>query len=404
MGYRYNTRKTIKKVKSIRGAVDLPIVAMIEDVIDSRETKTTWTELANAAGITKAALSNFKNRNSEPKFPVLLSIAKYLFKKDHVKVIKEWCLSLSLPGNVKYALEFLAINRQVDDLEKLIEKIRTEKPNKDLMEWADGYALLAQYLRGNDYVAVLNQIRFFVPKTAEMKILSLVTEIWCRHKLMDYITMSTLVNELELSIEEIKDEFIRESYRARYKEALAYVNLYKLDNKELARKYAEEIIFANVSPTLTANAAYLVGMSYLFDNYDKCLGNVLRYRELLEESGREREIEIVDNNDVPFINNLWKKHTEQPQTNDISEKAHYEALMGNKELAVELIDKAIEKGGQSGFKLYYKALATGDMSLFMQSLIIFVSKKGDKFYANLPYEHLKCDPVYKQMADLLLND
>lgn len=382
----------------------MPIVAMIEDVLDTREIKITWSEIAQAAGITKAALSNFKNGQSEPKFSVLLNIAKFLFKKDHVSVIKDWCLDLHLPGNIKYALEFLAINRQVDDLEKLIEKIRVEKPNKDLLEWAEGYSLLAQYLRGNDYVQVLSQIRFFVPKLIEMKVLSLITEVWCRHKLMDYITMSTLVKELELSIEEIKDDFIRDSYRARLKEALAYVNLYKFDNKEIARKYAGEIILANVSPTLTANAAYLVGMSYLFDNYDLCLGNVLRYRELLEEAGREKEITIVDNNDLPFINNLWKKHTEQPETDDISEKAHYEALMGNKELAVELLDEAIEKGGLSGFKLYYKALATGDMSLFMQSLIIFVSKKGDKFYANLPYEHLKCDPVYKQMADLLLND
>lgn len=382
----------------------MPIVAMIEDVLDTREIKITWSEIAQAAGISPAAISNFKNGQSEPKFHVLLSIAKFLFKKNHVNAIKDWCLDLHLPGNIKYALEFLAINRQVDDLEKLIEKIRSEKPNKDLLEWAEGYSLLAQYLRGNDYVQVLSQIRFFVPKLIEMKVLSLITEVWCRHKLMDYITMSTLVKELELSIEEIKDEFIRDSYRARLKEALAYVNLYKFDNKEIARNYAEEIIFADVSPTLTANATYLVGMSYLFDNYDLCLGNVLRYRELLEEAGREKEISIVDNNDLPFINNLWKKHAEQPETDDISEKAHYEALMGNKELAVELLDEAIGKGGLSGFKLYYKALATGDMSLFMQSLIIFVSKKGDKFYANLPYEHLKCDPVYKQMADLLLND
>lgn len=382
----------------------MPIVATIENVLDSRETKITWKDIAQAGGITTAAVSNFKNGLSELKFPTLLKIAKFLFNKNYINVFREWCLSLHQPANIKHALEYLAINRQVDNLEKLIAKIKTERANKDLLEWAEGYELLAMYLKGNDYVEVLNRIRFFNPKTIEMKVLALITEVWCRHKLFDYITMASLVKELELSIEEIKEESIRESYRARLKEALAYVNLYKFDNKEIARKYAEEIIFANVSPTLTANAAYLVGMSYLFDNYDKCLGNVLRYRELLEESGREREITIVDNNDIPFINNLWKKHTEQPQTNDISEKAHYEALMGNKELAVELLDEAIEKGGLSGFKLYYKALATGDMSLFMQSLIIFVSKKGDKFYANLPYEHLKCDPVYKQMADLLLND
>jgi hypothetical protein len=134
------------------------------------------------------------------------------------------------------------------------------------------------------------------------------------------------------------------------------------------------------------------------------LGNILRHRELLEEAGRDKEIEIIDNNDIPFIKNIWRKHIEQPQTNDISEKAHYEATMGDKELAQELVNEAIEKHGLSGFRAYYQALATGEVSHFMNSLIVFVNKKGDKFYANLPYAHLKNDPVYGPMADLLLND
>jgi hypothetical protein len=117
--------------------------------------------------------------------------------------------------------------------------------------------------------------------------------------------------------------------------------------------------------------------------------------------GRTSEVKIVDENDLPFINNVWNKHSEQPKTNDISEKAHYEAKNGDKNLALEMVDKAIENDGASGFKLYYKALATGDKTLFMQSLIFFVTKKGDKFYANLPYKHLEIDPVFKPMADLL---
>ena len=180
--------------------------------------------------------------------------------------------------------------------------------------------------------------------------------------------------------------------------------MYKFNNKEIARNYAEEIISKNFSPTFNANASYLLGMSYLFDNYEKCLGNILKHRELLIESERKSEIEVIDNNDLPFINNIWRKHSEQPKTNDISEKAHYEAVNGDKTLALKLIDDAIEKEGLSGFKLYYKALATDDKSLFMQSLIFFINRKGDKFYASLPYEHLKGDPIYKPMADLLFMD
>jgi hypothetical protein len=188
------------------------------------------------------------------------------------------------------------------------------------------------------------------------------------------------------------------------KNCLAFVNLYKKNNIELARKYAEEIISSNFSATFTANASYLLGMSYLFDNYDLCLGNILRYRELLKESGRMSEIKIVNENDIPFINNIWNKHSEYPKTNDISELAHYEALNGDKDLALKLVNRSIQENGKSGFKLYYKALATGDKSLFMESLIFFINKKGDKFYAILPFQHLKDDPMFGSMAKLLFND
>jgi hypothetical protein len=383
--------------------VDLPIVAMIEEAIDISGTKITWKEIANAAGITNSALSHFKS-GTELKFPHLLKIAKFIFEGNYMAKFKEWCLNLNQPANIRYALEYLAVNRQIEELEELIVKVNNKYSSKDLTDWAKGYSILALYLKGNEPCTVLNQLRLYTPKTCEMKVLALITEIWCRNKMREYSTMNSLVSGLDLTINEIKDDFIKESYGLRVKEVLAFVNLYKLNNKEIARKYAEEIISKNFSPTFTANASYLLGMSYLFDNYDKCLGNIMKHRELLIESERIAEIEIIDNNDLPFINNIWKKHNKQPETNDISEKAHYEALNGDKKLALELIDDAIEKEGLSGFKLYYKALATDDKSLFMQSLIFFINRKGDKFYAGLPYERLKNDPIYKPMADLLFMD
>jgi hypothetical protein len=383
--------------------IDLPIVAMIEEALDTSETKITWKDVASAAGITKSALSHFKS-GTELKFPHLLKIAKFIFEGNYMAKFKEWCLNLNQPSNIRYALEYLAVNRQIKELEELITKINNKYSSKDLIDWAKGYSLLAMYLKGNEPCSVLNQLRLYTPKTCEMKVLTLITEIWCRNKMREYSTMNSLVSGLDLTIDEIKDDYIKESYELRVKEILAFVNLYKFNNKEIARKYAEEIISKNFSPTFNANASYLLGMSYLFDNYDKCLGNIMKHRELLIESGRNAEIEVIDNNDLPFIKNIWKKHSKQPKTNDISEKAHYEALNGDKKLALELIDDAIEKEGLSGFKLYYKALATDDKSLFMQSLIFFINRKGDKFYANLPYEQLKGDPVYQPMADLLFMD
>lgn len=381
----------------------MPILTTIEEAIDLSHTKISWADIAKAGGISKAAITDFRD-GAELKFHTLLKIAKFVFKGSYMREFKNWCLNLHWPKNIRHALEYLAINRQNNELETLIQKIRTEYTDAKLLNWADGYEILLQYLKGDDYIGVLNKIREFNSKTKEMDVLITIVEVWCRYKLHDFLTMEALIRGLEFSVKEIKEDFIKESYFVRLKEAQSYVCLYKMDDRENARKYAEEIISSNISPTFTAGATYLLGMSYLFDDYDACLGNILRHRELLIEAGREKEVSIIDNNDIPFINNIWKKYSEQPKTSDISEKAHYEAVAGDKVLAVELVDKAIEQSGLSGFRAYYKALATNDMSLFMQSMIIFINKKGDKFYANLPYQHLKNDPVFKPMADLLLVD
>lgn len=381
----------------------LLVATEIEETLDISDKKITWQDIARAAGLTKSALSHFKN-GSEMKFPALLKIAQFIYNNDYLNRFKKWCLRFNQPKNVCYALDYLAVNREVVELDELIKKIYEERSDLKLLEWAKGYSLLSLYLKGEDPEEVLSQLRLFSPKTIEMKILALNTEFWCRNKMREYSIMASLVKGLEGTINEIEDSYIRDSYTMQLKDCLAFVNLYKFNNVELARKYANEIISSNISATFTANASYLLGMSYLFDNYDLCLGHILRYRELLEKTGRVSEIKVVDENDLPFIKNIWKKHSEQPLTNDISEKAHYEAVSGDKEVALRLIDEAIETTGKSGFKLYYKALATGDKSLFMQSLIFFISKKGDKFYANLPYRHLKDDPEYQQMAELLFND
>lgn len=373
------------------------VAAELEETMDKLDKKITWKDIAVAVKLSPSSLTNLKN-GTEMKFPTLLEIAKFVYQNDYITRFKRWCLSFESPKNICFALEYLAVNRQKKELDDLIKKIKENRSDKKMQEWAEGYSILLRYLEKENPVEIINSLRNFFPKCLEMKILSQITEVWCRYKLSDFLTMDALIQGMNHSIKNISEEFIRQSYSIRLKEALAYVSLYKFNDVKKTRMYAEEIFSSNTSATFTTSASYLVGMSFLFDDYEKCLGYIERHRELLIESGRLEEIAIIDSCDIPFIKNIWKKHNERPKTDDISEIAHYEAVMGDKGLAIELIDKAVSEKGNSGFKYYYKALATNDPFLFMQALIEF-NKNGDKFYANLPYQHLKNNPLFKPMAD-----
>lgn len=380
----------------------LVILSTIEEALDTIEPKISWADIAKAAGITNSALSHFK-KGTELKFPTLLKIAKFIFKSNYFNIFKTWCLNLQQPKNVRYAMEFLAVNKLADDLDELINRVIQIHNNQELLEWTTAYKIQIMYLRNEPISKISNEIRSFSPKSVELKMLMSILDASCKHRFGDYNSMAAVVEGLMDMAEEIDEDFIKKSFEIRIKELLSYVNLYTYNKPEEARKYAKEIISSDFCATLTAHSFYIVGMSHLLDNYDECLGNIIKYRDLLITLGRMDDAKIVDENDIPFIKNVWLKHSEKPKTSDISEIAHFEALMGDKKEAIKLIDSVIEQIGENGFKLYYKGLATGDKSLFVQSIICFTKQNG-KFYANLPYRFVKDDPMFASIAKLLMQD
>jgi transcriptional regulator with XRE-family HTH domain len=380
------------------------VLSTIEEAMDTMENKISWQDIAKAAGITKSALSHAKNNGTEFKFATLLKIAKFIFKKEYFSTFKQWCLKLNNPMNLRYALEYLAVNKQTNELDELVEKILAEGPSRELLDWASAYKIQVMYQKFAPTSEILNAIRLYNPKSVETKTLISIIEACCKHRLREYNSMAASAQGLDNTIESIKEDFIKQSFQIRVKELLSYVYLNNYNKPEKAREYALEIISSEFCATLTAHSYYIIGISYLFDNYELCLGNIQKYRDALMDLGRENYANIADQSDIPFVNNVWAKYSEPPVTSDISEIAHYEAMVGNKEKAIRLIDEVESKRGQSGFTLYQRALATGDKSLFMQSMVYFVTKAGGKFYANLPYRHLKDDPIFAPVADLLLKD
>jgi transcriptional regulator with XRE-family HTH domain len=380
------------------------VLTTIEEAMDTMENKISWQDIAKAAGISKSALSHAKNNGTEFKFATLLKIAKFIFKKDYFATFKKWCLKLNNPMNVRYALEYLSVNKLTNELDELVEKILADGPSREMLDWASAYKIQVMYQKHEPTSEILNALRLYTPKSVETKTLITIIEACCKNRLREYNSMAALVQGLDKTIESIKEDFIKQSYQIRVKELLSYIYLYSYNKPEKARGYALEIISLDFCATLTAHSYYIVGISYLFDNYELCLGNIKKYRDALIELGREKDANLTDQSDIPFVNNVWAKYSEAPVTSDISEIAHYEAMVGNKELAIKLIDEVVSKQGQNGFNLYQKALATGDKSLFMQSMVFFVNKSGGKFYANLPYRYLKDDPTFAPVADLLLND
>jgi hypothetical protein len=379
------------------------IVSLIEEYLDRADKKFTWTEIAKSIGLTTGALSHNRNDGSEPNFISALNLAKLaseLAGENHyIDLFSDCCLEFRRPKNIKCAFEFLASHGKLNHLEKLINFVRREYDSRDLNDWAEIYHILLMYKRNPKDFSYARELRRYSPRKLETKILSVLLEMYYLHAQQEYHSMLSLSESIEDELNQIKDSYIRTSFSHRLFQMLAYAYLYRFDNPEKARYYAKKII--KFSADLSADSYYIVGMSFFFEDCEKCLTYLNKYVELLELQGRHELAKSIVKNDIPFVQAHWGLKQSFEENVALSEKAHYEAKWGDKETALKLINNCIALEGVSPFKLYYKALATGEANLFLESLIIF-SKKGNKFYAKLPYEHLKNHPSLGNAAKLLL--
>jgi hypothetical protein len=381
------------------------VITMVEEYLDRLDKKITWSEVAKNIGLTIGSISHSRNDGTEFNFIPSLNLAKFLAglteKNNYVDVFSEWCLTFKRPKNIKCAFEFLASNRKLDHLERLINLVKQDYNSRDLNDWAEIYSILLTYKRNPKDFSYIHQLRSYSPRKLETKILSTLLEMYYLYAQKEYGSMFTLSESIESSLSQIKDPYIRSSFSHRLFQMLAYAYLYRFNEPEKARYYAKKIISNDFSADLAIDSYYIMGISFFFEDCDKCLTYLEKYIELLTQQGRYDLANSIRENDIPFVQAHWGRSQSLEEKVALSEKAHYEAKWGDKGIALRLIEECLASEGVSPFKLYYKALASGEASLFLESLIIF-SKKGNKFYAKLPYEYLKNHPSLGNAAKLLL--
>jgi hypothetical protein len=374
--------------------------AVFEEYLDQSDKKVTWTEIAKIIGLTTGAFSHWKNDGTEMNFPSFLNLARITIKNNYIDVFSDWCLKFEKPQNIKCALEFLSLNRKLDHLEKLINIIKTKYSSRELKDWAEVYSIILMYQRDSKDLKYIERLRDYSPKFLETKILATIVEIYRLYEEKEYNSMLATVKTIENALEKIKDGYIRESISNRVFQILAFTYLYRYADTEKARYYVNKIISSKYSAILAFDSYYVMGMTFFFEDCDKCLAYLEKYSDFLENTGREELADLIRKNNIPFVQAYWGRKQLLEENVSLSEKAHYEAKWGDKRKALDMIEKAIINEGVSPFKLYYKALATNDTSLFLESLVLF-SQKGNKFFAYLPYEHLKNHPTLSNVAKLL---
>ncbi|MFC7785660.1 AimR family lysis-lysogeny pheromone receptor [Rossellomorea sp. GCM10028870] len=381
----------------------MELARLVEESIDKLPYKLTWRKIAQKTGMSHSVFSHFKE-GSEINFKTLFTIAQMVHPDNYHTVIADWSYYVDAPMNVKFALEYMSVNRMFDHAEDKIQQIHESgTTSKLLIDLANAYTLLLERQQSeatpSDFMKRIKGLRY---KTPEGKFLRQMLFAYYYSDVRCFALMDDNLSIAEALLDNVSSEDLRELYSLRIKELKAVSLLFNRNRKEEARKLCEEIAQSEIldNPTYRAGAYFRMATSYMFSSYDMTEVFFKKAVRIYRETGRDSVADGVESNEMEFARVLWKKVSDPSEIKDDSNRAFYYASNGMAEEALEVIALLNQK---SPFTKYYEGLAKSDTNLLLESLVLFI-KGGDMVYAELPYIELQKSPQLRGVADILIRE
>jgi hypothetical protein len=381
----------------------MELARLVEESIDMLPYKLTWRKIAQETGMSHSVFSHFKE-GSEINFKTLFTIAQMVHPDTYHTVIADWSYYVEAPMNVKFALEYMSVNRMFDYAEDKIQKIHDSgTTSKLLIDLANAYTLLLERQQSEDTPSdFMKRIKGMRYKTPEGKFLRQMLFAYYYSDVRCFSLMDDNLSIAEALLDNISSQDLRELYSLRIKELKAVSLLFNSNRKEEARKLCEEIAQSEVldNPTYRAGAYFRMATSYMFSSYDMTEAFFKKAAKIYRETGRGNVADGLESNEMEFARVLWGKVDDPAELSDDSNRAFYYARNGKSEEALEVIALLNQ---ESPFTKYYEGLAQNDPSLLLESLVKFI-KGGDMVYSELPYIELQKYPQLCGVADILIRE
>lgn len=358
-------------------------------------------ELATRLGINEKKVSYYLNGNTQFNFQCFSETLIQLYKNNpelRRSCLFEYCEKIKGNKNLKIGMEFVHARGEFDLLETLINKADLSK-DEVTKEWAKVYRIL--YMRskeglvGKQLLIEVEKKRKTV-KSIEMNLLLNIIYCYGLYDLSDYRFLYRYACDVKEKIESElpqKEKFLKQSFTIKINESIHATCLTLCKIKE-AREYTHYLMSylgePGKYPIPQASALYVLGESYIFEDYSKSKFHLEQSLSALGETFNDKMKNkkkcIV--NTLNFLKIYHGKDLDDLYLVDPAEIAYLEIKKGNKEKAIEILDGLEKQNGKlSAFQLCYMGIAKGDKKLIENSLKKF-EEVGNIFYAQLPKLYL----------------
>jgi hypothetical protein len=345
------------------------------------------TELSKMAGYSngsslKKALK--KEEGDIEKFDGFVRLVHELFPDNKFDLMTAFAKTLNPQKlTARFMLEYAALYN-LDELKTYLIEQLGNSTNKESNDWSFVYGIDEKLIKReiSEYEAI-NKLSTHKYNCPEMKVYSKIVQFYCYYDMRNFYMMEALYQDIQNEIEEIKKQFVKDSYYARLFLIECAVNLHSKNIGELREKL---FLIENALDPIKVVAYLQVGNSYVLTNYEKANKLFNKANELTPEKYKTQIKKSMN-----FNNILWDKIDQYIEDGDKSNKLFYYAKTGQIERGLELaenINLYSYTEQQKGFHFFYMGLLLNDKSMFYKSVEHF-NKCGEKFYKTLPILELK---------------
>lgn len=358
-------------------------------------------ELAVYLGTTEKQTSNYLNGNTQFTFHCFSNMLIKIYGTNpelRRDCLIKYCEHIKGNKNLKIGMEYTHARGEFHLLKKLIDKANKSK-KEELKEWAIVYDILYRRsvdgLIGKKLIKEVNEVRTSI-KQIEMKLLLEIIYCYGLYDTKNFRYLHPYALDVKKKIIKNipkKNNFIRQSFSIKINESI-HVSMLALGKINRARYYGRCLLaYLGVPekyPIPQASALYVLGESYIFEDYNMSkmyLENAIRTLEYpFNDAMNTKKMFII--NTLNFLKIYHGKELDIINPSDLAEKAFLEIRKGNKEYAIKILKELEQRNGKlSAFQLFYLGLAKNDRKLIEKSLKKF-EEMGDIFYAQLPKIYL----------------
>lgn len=342
-------------------------------------------DIEKAANCSQGTVSKYKTKpNSEiESFQVMLNIVRYMDDKREYEIMTDYARHTDVnKQTARNMLEYLLCNRLLEEMDELLTRMENESTSALNKEYVKVYRL--QYNRQINLIDTdkqLEDLRDVREKDDVLKVLTKLIRCYAYYDKDQDKMLLEVVDGLLSEIERLKEEYIKNSFKAKYYEIMSFLNLWVLNDHDKALECAGKVIEINIGETYIAYANFIAGYSNFFKSHNKAKFYLEQSRKTYQRIGRSEGVEFAD----VALEMLDVHYKLKKNDSFISKKNELYYKVVNNIKVVDL-EKDKELLGE-GFYLLIKGISENNTDYLMGSMIEYL-REGNGFYSNFAKNEL----------------